>query len=368
MKNKIALFEISRTFEANMITEFSQQFEELPGREQQIIPLDENTMLIPARKSFTLFNISGYSKSHKGQSVMIDRIVFSGPASHTTIIPAIGRTPRIGYRENNVTFYLADPSDLWREDREYLYRIRELGDNWHSTYTDNFSFLNLRFGHYHLQVRPVTGKEVTGYEFIIRRPFALGNSALLLYIVFVALMIFAGVRIFRRELQRQKQLIAYESGKNRLESELDHKSYELTLTMRYLIRQNEIMTELNEQIIQLKEQSSKFPQKFVREMERIIKTGLNTQTEEWKNALNSLKLSQQGFNRRMLEKYPALTPNDLRLCSYLRMNFTTKEIAKLLNISGRAVEIARYRLRRKLNLNANFNLTEFLIREGEPDQ
>lgn len=368
MKNRIALFEISRAFEATLVTEFPQRFEELPGREQQIIPLDGNTMLIPARKSFTLFNISEYEKSSPGRPVVIDRVLFSGQASHSTIIPGTGGVPRIGHRENNVTIFLADPSELWREEREYLYRIRELGDNWHSTYTDNFSFLNLRFGHYHLQVKPVTGREITGFDFIIRRPFALSNTAMAAYLVLIVLAVMSGMSIFRRELQRQKQMLAYEAGKSRLESELDHKSYELMLTMRYLIRQNEIMTRLNDQISQLKERSSGVSQKLVREMEQIIRTGLSTQTEEWKNALNSLKLSQQGFNRRMLEKYPALTPNDLRLCSYLRMNFTTKEIAKLLNISGRAVEIARYRLRRKLQLDNSVNLTEFLIREGEGEE
>ena len=100
-------------------------------------------------------------------------------------------------------------------------------------------------------------------------------------------------------------------------------------------------------------------------MEKIINTGLDTQTEEWKNTMNNLKLSQEGFFRKLKEKYPDLTPHDLRLCSYLRMNFTTKEMAHLLNISGRAVEIGRYRLRRKMNLDHHVNLTEFLISEAE---
>jgi DNA-binding CsgD family transcriptional regulator len=47
------------------------------------------------------------------------------------------------------------------------------------------------------------------------------------------------------------------------------------------------------------------------------------------------------------------------------MNFSTKEMAHLLNISGRAVEIGRYRLRRKLHIDHAINLTEFLIREAE---
>jgi DNA-binding CsgD family transcriptional regulator len=204
--------------------------------------------------------------------------------------------------------------------------------------------------------------------FIIERPWYLKWYSFTIYGVILIGIVFISIRIFRTELRKQKQLIEFEVNKNRLESELDYKSYELMLTMRYLIQKNEILTELHEQIISLKEQSSKFPVKFIRDMERIINQGLDTQTEEWKNAMNVLKLSHQGFFKRLKEKYPNLTQNDLRLSSYLRMNFTTKEIAKLLNISGRAVEISRYRLRRKLNLGHDKNLTEYLIRESENNE
>jgi DNA-binding CsgD family transcriptional regulator len=213
-------------------------------------------------------------------------------------------------------------------------------------------------------VKTSTGENITELVFKIERPNYLSTLALVIYFILVVILIIAGIKIFRHELSRHRRLIEYEVGKNRLESELDSKSYELMLTMRYLIEKNEIMTELNEQINQLKSQSSKLPVKIIREMEKIINSGLNSQTEEWKRAMSSLKLSQQGFFKRLLEKYPNLTPNDLRLCSYLRMNFSTKEIAKLLNISDRAVEISRYRLRRKMNLPHDANLTEFLIRES----
>lgn len=80
-------------------------------------------------------------------------------------------------------------------------------------------------------------------------------------------------------------------------------------------------------------------------------------------ALHNLKLSQEGYFKRLKETYPKLTNNDIRLCSYLRMNFTSKEIAQLLNISTRAVEISRYRLRKKLSLEHNINLTDFLMQD-----
>jgi AraC family chitin signaling transcriptional activator len=61
------------------------------------------------------------------------------------------------------------------------------------------------------------------------------------------------------------------------------------------------------------------------------------------------------------EKYPQLTPKDHRLCAYLRMNLTSKEIAPLMNISVRSVEVARYRLRKKLELDSEVNLVEFMV-------
>ncbi|MBK7489819.1 MAG: hypothetical protein IPI74_08470 [Bacteroidales bacterium] len=201
--------------------------------------------------------------------------------------------------------------------------------------------------------------------FTIRRPFALTGWAMLLYLLTIAAVTAAAIMFFRSKLEGHRRMIEYEVGKNRLESELDYKSYELMLTMRYLIRKTDTLRELRDKLETAKESSLKMPVRFIREMEQIIDHGLDTQTEEWQNVMKNLKLSQEGFFRKLKARYPALTPNDLRLCSYLRMNFTTKEIANLSNISTRSVEIARYRLRSKLNLSHEVNLTEFLIHEAE---
>jgi len=63
----------------------------------------------------------------------------------------------------------------------------------------------------------------------------------------------------------------------------------------------------------------------------------------------------------MKEKHPDLSPRELRLCAYLKMNLSTKEIAPLMNISIRGVEIGRYRLRKKLNLDREDNLINYLM-------
>jgi DNA-binding CsgD family transcriptional regulator len=365
LPDKTALFDITKDLEAKKLFEIYPRYTDLPGREQQIISLDQNTLLIPTRQAFTTFNLNRLSQEKTGYSLSISRMIFSGKSRSISVVPDSIVLPEIPSRQNNLTVFLADPYLFDKEPQEYLYRIKELGEQWHKTILDNFSFLNLKFGHYTLQVKSSTGTEVVEAGFSILRPGFMSTPAIFLYLLAIAGLVILGIRIFRLELNRHRKLIEYEVGKNRLESELDYKSYELMLTMRYLIRKTDILRELHDKLDSMKEFSSKFPVKYIREMERIIDNGLDSQTEEWQNVMKNLKLSQEGFFRKLKEKYPSLTPNDIRLCSYLRMNFTTKEIANLINISSRAVEIGRYRLRRKMNLGHDVNLTEFLIKEAE---
>jgi DNA-binding CsgD family transcriptional regulator len=68
------------------------------------------------------------------------------------------------------------------------------------------------------------------------------------------------------------------------------------------------------------------------------------------------------FMSRFKKEYSSLSPQEIKLSAYLRMNLSTKEIAYLMNISVRGVEIARYRLRKKLNLERSENLQEYILK------
>ena len=365
LDNRIALFNVSRDLQAEKVMEFVHEYADLPWREQQIISLDSARLLIPTRQAFSIYDLAKLRDAGIGSALNVSRLVFSGGNKSTTLFPGAMENLSVSSSLNNLTVYISNPSGFDREGREYLYRITELGEAWYRTATDNFSLLNLKHGEYHLQVREAGGSGIAEALFVIDRPFLLTGWAWVLYVLAFASVTAAVVRIFRMALERHRRLIEYEAGKNRLESELDYKSYELMLTMRYLIRKTDTLRELRDKLESASESSSKLPVRFVKEMEQIIDHGLDTQTEEWQNVMKNLKFSQEGFFSKMKKKYPSLTPNDLRLCSYLRMNFTTKEIANLSNISTRAVEIGRYRLRTKLNLSHDVNLTEFLIREAE---
>jgi DNA-binding NarL/FixJ family response regulator len=366
-EDKIALFELSKDFSARKLIEIKQKFSDLPERELQIIQLGKEHILIPTRQAFITYNLSLLEKNKDNSRLRVTKLIFQGNRRSFEVKPAGMSSINIPYYSNNLRAYISDPSQFDQENKEYQYRLPEIDSIWYSTTQDNFTILNLPYGKYRLQVKSDNSSSLSELAFSIDRPWYLANAAFLFYFLILTGLLLLTVRVFRGELKRQKQLIEFEIINTRLASELDFKSYELMLTMRYMIQKNETLTKLNEHIGLLKEQTTKIPQKSIREMERIINHGLDEQTEEWKNAMNSLKLSQQGFFKRLIDKHSNLTPNDLRLCSYLRMNFATKDIARLLNISGRAVEISRYRLRRKMNLEHNINLTEYLIKEGDSE-
>ncbi len=359
--NKIGLFYIAIDFSTRKILEINQENGNIPERDLQVASLNKNTIIIPNRQGFTTYDLSSKDFMPDTSALFISRLVFQGKGKSQEFNFEKSGSIHVPYNQNNLTVYFADPSHFSLAKRIFQYRIPEIEETWHNTLLDNFSYLNLKYGDYHLQIKSETNNKISGLAFTLNTPWYLSKIAIIIYIILFVILVYLGFSIFRLELRKQKHLIEIEMKKDKLESELDRKSQELIFTMRYLIKKNDILTRLQEQIGSMKHDSSRYPVRFIRNMELVIKEGLESQTREWKNAIKNLELTGQGFFKKLLDAYPDLTPNDLRLCSYLRMNFNTKEMAKLLNVSPRGVEISRYRLRKKMDLDHDVNLTEFLM-------
>ena len=80
-----------------------------------------------------------------------------------------------------------------------------------------------------------------------------------------------------------------------------------------------------------------------------------------KNAQGDFNNADKDFLKKVKNLHPELTASDLRLCAYLRLNLSSKEIALLLNISVRSVEVKRYRLRKKMNLMHEDGLADYIM-------
>ena len=93
---------------------------------------------------------------------------------------------------------------------------------------------------------------------------------------------------------------------------------------------------------------------------RTIDRNINN-VDDWKFFEDAFNNADKDFLKKVKSSHPELTANDLRLCAYLRLNLSSKEIAPLLNISVRSVEVKRYRLRKKINLAHENGLVDYIM-------
>ena len=139
------------------------------------------------------------------------------------------------------------------------------------------------------------------------------------------------------------------------------KSRELANSAMSLVYKNELLQKISQELYKLKDNKDQKPQDDqLRKIQKIIDDGMNDE-RDWNLFENSFNEAHESFFKKLKANHPDLVPNDLKLCAYLRMNMSSKEMASLLNISVRGVEIRRYRLRKKLAVPHDKNLTEFLI-------
>lgn len=165
----------------------------------------------------------------------------------------------------------------------------------------------------------------------------------------------------RQEELAQKQKEVQTLKEEQIKSELTHVNNLLAASTMNLVVKNEFMETIKEEIRQAKA-TDKVPDKQ-RALERIIKeidTSLKVQ-EDWKQFEHHFDRVHGDFLKRLTTEFTDLTPGEQKLCAFLRLNMDTKEIANLMTISTRGVEIARYRLRKKFKLETHQNLAKFIL-------
>jgi hypothetical protein len=155
-----------------------------------------------------------------------------------------------------------------------------------------------------------------------------------------------------RELARQRT----ETEREILLLEVDNKNRELSNAAFNLIRKNEAMQSLKDELLS-SAKNTKALDKIIRHIDEHLEGD-----HDWEIFEASFNRVHDDFIKRLLLQFPELTPGDLRLAAYLKMNLASKEIAPLFNISVRGVENKRYRLRKKIGLSEEDNLTEFILK------
>ena len=266
---------------------------------------------------------------------------------------------------------------VFTPNHQFSYKLEGVSNDWSEWQQEGrLNFFQLPEGSYILRVR----------RYIIRGPFpeitlritvrpAWYNTiwAYAVYVFIIWLILTKGIRSYLKsqrnkeqkllEEERQAELHRLEQLKSQmLEEELRKKANELTLQTTALVKRNEATQILLEELDKQKEAlGERYPNKLYNRLRSLMESTLNNQAD-WVQFESYFNSAHQNFMERLRQQYADLTAGDLRICCLLRMNLSTKEIASLMNVSIRAIELRRYRLRKRLSLDANTNLVDFLMK------
>ena len=165
------------------------------------------------------------------------------------------------------------------------------------------------------------------------------------------------------EREKRKHQLA-EMRNEQLDTELKHKQSQLSDSTMNLMRKNDMLQQIDENMAALSESMRRGDPKTrltrqIQDIRKSIQTNMNDD-DNWEKFEENFNMVYDDFMKTLTARFPDLKTNDRKLCAYLRMGLSSKEMASLLNTPVRSIETARYRLRKKLNLDGGENLTEFI--------
>ena len=294
------------------------------------------------------------------------------------VLLSLTESVEIGYSGNDLSFTLTVPDYDKFFHPYFQYRLTNRQAEWTDWSEDNVvNFSQLDYGDYLFEARSLLGSQISenvvSYNFTILRPWYASYSAIFLYIfggVFlIYLMNKAYSTYYRNKAKKwqedasQKEAVRMQETELKLtrvendllQRDIENKNREAAIATMNLVKQNELLQQIKKRLLAKQDQ-----EKNIKSVIRTIDQNLDTD-ENWNLFKEAFENADRDFFKKVKLIHPELTPNDLRVCAYLRLNLTTKEIASLLNISGRSVEVKRYRLRKKLNLERNQGLVEYIL-------
>jgi tetratricopeptide (TPR) repeat protein len=179
--------------------------------------------------------------------------------------------------------------------------------------------------------------------------FIITSTLLLISVILGLLYFLSKSRNKRIKLENEK-----------LEKEMQLKNKELTTNVMYLLKKNELIENITERLLKLKgkvrEENAEPIQKIIFDLQSI------TEKEVWEEFEYRFQSVHEEFYKTLQRKFPDLSPSEIKLAAFLRLNMTTKDISSITGQSINSLETARYRLRKKLGItNQEVNLVNFLL-------
>ena len=352
---------------------------------EAIVPLDTNQVALCRENGFALLPRAQLPRllATNVPAPVIRSIAVSGdPSAGRTMqgqaLP-VGADLSFSHRQNDLVVTFCTP--YFTRPVTYSYWLENSTESW-SPYSavQQKEFSNLPPGRYVLHLRSNLSKTERTLALTVRPPWYWTAWSKLLYALLAAGFVWLLYRLhLRRVAMKQDQVRAKLEEKLRhqeeasqreiillqkeqLEQGLIQKSGELAHSTMSLIQKNELLVELKNELTRvMKRTDAHVSSDHFHRINYLIDNNISSDKDWQLFEVNFTKVHER-FLKYLTDNYPDLSQGDLKLAAYLRMNLSTKEIAQLLNITPRSVELKRYRLRKKLCLEAEVNLSEFMIK------
>ncbi len=334
-----------------------------------VISLKDSSWLFCLEDGYAICSFSeDYFYSDKNFSPIINQITINGDTPKRSLEPLVGKIMEFEPSENRLAIYYS----CMAFDKKPLYRWRMQGlepqwSEWQETSMQEFSFLPP--GEYLFEVQSDISPDTTGYAFRIK-PRWYQTWQFRLFSVFAGMGLgFFALYRYRAFLERRHRKLLLDRERQlhqqriherneQLQEDVFKKARDLANSTMQLIRKSELLLEIKQRLAYLGREGRGGQQ--IGYLTRLVDQELGSEND-WALFEENFNSVHEAFLRKMRIAFPDLTPGDLRLAAYLKMNLSSKEIAPLLGISLRGVENKRYRLRRKMNLPNDENLVEFLL-------
>lgn len=346
---------------------------------EDIRSLSDRMILVNTEDGFSIIRTETLKqrRPETDYDVYIKDIVVTQSEGDTTVFSSRSKVRcesshiTLPYKHNSLKFIVVLPSFTSGTKARYSFMLEDYDSGW-SQYTETNSkeYTKLPPGRYTFRVQAKTpdSEEIKDayIEVTILAPWYMSKWAYCLYIGLAALMAYAGFRTVRhimnvraRQLRKQNE---EEMKKRQMQLDLEHKAQDLAASTMNVIRKNEILLDIDASLEKIAEYMAEDRNRSLKALSKIRhEIRENIQHDDlWKKFEENFDIVYADFLKRLGERFPHLSVTDKKMCAYLKMDLSSKEIAPLLNITVRSVEMTRYRIRKKLGLSREDNLTEFL--------
>lgn len=288
-----------------------------------------------------------------------------------------------------IEFQLKGYDSNWAGIQLYQWRIAELDASWSKPSANAvITLAGLEPGQHTIEFRSLVHDDLVGPVLQVpltiapywheRLSVRLGLAAMAAFLVLMYFKrnqrILATEFALEREAERRKQRDAevkmeqsIQASEAQLmrereatrEKELMAKNQELAAATMNLVQKAQMLQALEAELLDVKTRIPPAETKGIDSMLKTLRDG-GKLDEAWDQFAEQFDQVHVEFQQRITDRYPNLTKNDLKLCTYLRMNLSSKEMASLMYVTVRAIEVSRSRLRKRLGLAPGENLLQFI--------